>query len=67
MHDGCGSDMVQLLEWLRETVSDSTRNIFKNLYQDSLDGPIVGHVLVQISRFLEKFLVEIGQVFTEPL
>ena len=48
------------LERLREDVADSKRNNFKNLYQNRLDGPIACHVLVQNSRFLKMFLVEIG-------
>ena len=38
-----------------------------NLYQNRLDGPIACHVLVPNSRFLKTFLVEIGQVFPQPL
>ena len=39
------------LERLRENLADSTRNIFRNLHQNRLDGPVACHVLVQNSRF----------------
>ena len=39
------------IERLRENLADSTRNIFRNLYQYRLDGPIACHVLVQNSHF----------------
>ena len=55
------------VEQLRENLADSMRNIFRNLYQNRLDGPIACHVLIQNSRFLKISLVEIGQVFTQPL
>jgi len=42
-------------ERLRENLADFNEKLFKNLYQDRLDGPITGHVLVQISRFLKGF------------
>ena len=58
---------IFLIERLRENLADPTRNIFNNLYHNRLDGPIACHVLVQNSRFLKIFLVEIGQVFPQPL
>ena len=39
-----------LIERLRENLADSTRQLFKKLYQDRLDGPVACHVLAQISR-----------------
>ena len=44
-----------LLKRLHENLADFSEKLFKNLYQDRLDGPITGHVLVQISRFLKSF------------
>ena len=55
------------IERLRKNLADSTRNIIKNLYHSRLDGPIACHVLVQNSRSLKIFLVEIGLVFPQPL
>ena len=43
------------VERLRENLADFNEKLFKNLYQDRLDGPITGHVVVQNSRFLESF------------
>ena len=63
--DTCGDEAI--LERLRENLADSTRKLYKNLYQNRLDGPIACHVLVQNSRFLKRFLVEIGQVFPQLL
>jgi hypothetical protein len=37
------------------------------LYQNRLDGPVTCHVLVQIFRFVKMFLLEIGQLFPQPL
>ena len=56
-----------LVERSRENLADSTRNVFKNLYRNRLGGPIACHVLVQNSRFLKIFFVEIGPVFPQPL
>jgi hypothetical protein len=36
------------IERLRENFADFNEKLFKNLYQDRLDGQITGHVLVQI-------------------
>ena len=55
----------RVVERLRENLADFNEKLFKNLYQDSLDGPITGHVLVQILS--EKFHRKIGQVFPQPL
>ena len=44
-----------MVERLRENLADFNENFFKTLYQDRLDIPITGHVLVQISRFLKSF------------
>jgi hypothetical protein len=43
------------VERLWENLADFNEKLFKNLYQDRFDGLITGHVLVQISRFLESF------------
>jgi hypothetical protein len=43
------------VERLRENLADSNEKLFKNLCQELLDGPIAGHVLVQISRFRKSF------------
>jgi len=37
-----------LLERLRENLADFNEKLFKNLYQNRLDGQITGHVLAQI-------------------
>ena len=37
-----------VLERLRENLADFNEKLFKNLYQNRLDGQILGHVLVQI-------------------
>ena len=49
------------LERLRENLADFNEKRFKNLYQDRLDGPITGHVLVQISRFLKSFSAKLAK------
>ena len=36
------------VERLRENLADFNEKLFKNLYQNRLDGQIAGHVLVQI-------------------
>ena len=50
-----------LVERLRENLADFNEKLYKNLYQDRLDGPIKGHVLVQISRFLKSFSAKSAQ------
>ena len=50
---------------LRENLADFDETLFKNLYQDRLDGPITGPgTNFSISK---KFLCEIGQAFPQPL
>ena len=41
---GEGHDAV---ERLRENLADFNEKLFKNLYQNRLDGQVTGHVLVQ--------------------
>ena len=43
------------VERLRENLAGFNEKLFKNLYQDRVDGPITGHVLVQVSRFRKSF------------
>ena len=43
---GTGSDDVGLIERLRENLADFNEKLFKNSYQNRLDGQITGHVLV---------------------
>ena len=51
----------RVVERLRENLADSTRKLFKNLYQDLLDGPVACHVLVQNSRFLKYFSFKLAK------
>jgi hypothetical protein len=39
---------VGSVERLRENLADFNEKLFKNLYQNRLDGQVTGHVLVQI-------------------
>ena len=53
--DEAAATGMEVLERLRENLADFAEKLFKNLYQDRVDGLITGHVLVQMSRFLKSF------------
>ena len=43
-----GGQPSEEVERLRKNLADFNEKLFKNLYQNRLDGEITGHVLVQI-------------------